>query len=32
MPGQGHVALLTDPPLFVAELLGFLHPPDPAQA
>lgn len=28
MPGQGHVAMLTDPPLFVAELLGFLHPAD----
>jgi len=32
MLGQGHVAMLTDPPLFVAELLGFLHPDGTALA
>jgi pimeloyl-ACP methyl ester carboxylesterase len=31
MPGQGHVAMLTDPPLFVAELLGFGPPPHPTR-
>jgi hypothetical protein len=25
MAGQGHVAMLTAPDLFAAELLGFLH-------